>query len=111
MATANARTARRRVAWKRTIPTSRFQPAWRLGKAAYLFVSAGGCSARYPSEYSVTVSTTAGSASRGGATGNPAKNANPSRPETNIAFRRRTYRSRRQTKSATPQAAITGQWP
>ena len=57
---ANARTARCVVVWKRTIPTSRFQPACKLGKAAYLFVSVGGWRARYLSEYSVTVSTIAG---------------------------------------------------
>lgn len=96
MATANARTASRRVAPKRTMPTRRFHPRWRLGKAAYLFVSAGGWSARYPCEYWLTVSTTAASAKRGGAVGKPAKNAKPMSPEMNMAFRSRTYRSRRQ---------------
>jgi hypothetical protein len=46
MATAKARTGIRVVAWKRTMPSSRFQPKCRLGSAAYWFVSAGGCSAR-----------------------------------------------------------------
>jgi hypothetical protein len=46
MTTANARTTRRRVASKTTMATSRFQPTWRLGIAAYWFVSAGGCRAR-----------------------------------------------------------------
>jgi hypothetical protein len=46
MATAKTRTARCVVAWKRTMPTRRFQPMCRLGKAAYLLVSAGGWSAR-----------------------------------------------------------------
>ena len=44
--TAKARTALRLVAWKSTIATSRFQPTWRLGMAAYSFVNDGGCSAR-----------------------------------------------------------------
>lgn len=89
IATANARIVRDVVAWKTTMPTRMFQPAWRLGNAAYLFVRAGGCNARYPCEYSVTVSTIPGSASRGGATGKPAKKTNPIRPEMNIAFRSR----------------------
>jgi hypothetical protein len=46
IATANARSHQRVVAWKITIPSSRFQPKWRLGRAAYVFVSAGGWSAR-----------------------------------------------------------------
>jgi hypothetical protein len=33
--TANARMAQWRVAWKTTMPTARFQPAWKLGIAAY----------------------------------------------------------------------------
>jgi hypothetical protein len=97
IATANARTARCVVAWKSTIPRSRFQPACRLGNAAYLFVRAGGWRARYPFEYSVTVSTTPGSAIRGGATGTPAKKRKPMSPEMNIALRSSTYRSWRQT--------------
>jgi hypothetical protein len=44
--TANARTARWVVVPKRTMPTSTFHPACRLGKAAYWFVSPGGWSAR-----------------------------------------------------------------
>ena len=40
--TANARSAQWRVAWNTTIPTARFQPAWKLGIAAYWFTSAGG---------------------------------------------------------------------
>jgi hypothetical protein len=46
MATANARIPILVDAWKSTIPSRRFQPKWRLGSAAYWFVSAGGCSAR-----------------------------------------------------------------
>jgi hypothetical protein len=42
IATAKMRMPSRVVARKTTIPTRRFQPAWRLGKAAYMFVSAGG---------------------------------------------------------------------
>lgn len=90
IATAKARTASRFVAPNRTMPTRRFHPRWRLGKAAYLFVRAGGWSARYPCEYWLTVSTTIGSAKRGGAVGKPAKNAKPISPEMNIALRSRT---------------------
>lgn len=71
------------------MPSRMFQPACRLGKAAYWFVSAGGCRARYPREYSVTVSTMVGSTSRGGAIGSAAKKTNPIRPEMNIALRSR----------------------
>lgn len=70
------------------MPRRRFQPAWRLGRAAYWFVRDGGWSARYPREYSVTVSTSPGLASRGGATGNAAKKTNPIRAETSMAFRK-----------------------
>jgi hypothetical protein len=45
-ATTARRTARLATAVTRTIPTRRFQPACRLGNAAYWFVSPGGCSAR-----------------------------------------------------------------
>ena len=89
MATANARTESRVVAWKSTIPRRRFQPKWRLGRAAYWFVSAGGWSARYPLEYSVTVSTIPGTTMRGGATGTAAKKTKPISPEMIIAFRSR----------------------
>lgn len=44
--TAKVRTARWADVPKSTIPTSTFQPACRLGKAAYWFVKPGGCSAR-----------------------------------------------------------------
>jgi hypothetical protein len=88
MRTAKMRTPSRAVAWKSTIPTSRFQPACRLGNAAYTFVRAGGCSARYPWEYAVTVSKYSACARRGGATGKNAKKAKPTKPERNIAFRR-----------------------
>jgi hypothetical protein len=44
--TAKARTARWVVVPNSTIPTRTFQPACRLGKAAYWFVRPGGCSAR-----------------------------------------------------------------
>jgi hypothetical protein len=93
MSTAKTRMPMRVVAWKTTIPTRRFQPACRLGKAAYTFVSAGGCSARYPWEYAVTVSKYSGWAKRGGATGKSAKKAKPTKPERNIAFRRSRYRA------------------
>ena len=46
IATAKTRRDLRFVAWKRTMATSRFQPTWRLGIAAYWFVSDGGWSAR-----------------------------------------------------------------
>jgi hypothetical protein len=46
MSTAKTRRLHRVVAWKTTMPSRRFHPACRLGRAAYLFVSAGGCSAR-----------------------------------------------------------------
>ena len=111
MATAKTRTALRLVAWKSMIPTSRFQPACRLGSAAYWFVSAGGCRARYPSEYRVTVSTRPGSENRGGATGTKAKNAKPIRPEMIVASRRTRYFSRRRMYSTTALIAITGQCP
>lgn len=51
---------------------SRFQPTCRLGIAAYLLTSAGGCSTRYEDECWVTVSTNSGLNRRGGATGNVA---------------------------------------
>jgi hypothetical protein len=83
MMTAKMRTPSRAVAWKSTIPTSRFQPACRLGNAAYTFVRAGGCSARYPWEYAVTVSKYSACARRGGATGKNALAAlgDPADPE------------------------------
>lgn len=37
-------------------PTSRFQPKCRLGTAAYLLTSPGGCNTRYDSDRKVTVS-------------------------------------------------------
>jgi hypothetical protein len=45
-ATAATRRSTCLAARKTAIPTSRFQPKWRLGKAAYWFVRPGGCSAR-----------------------------------------------------------------
>ncbi len=111
IATAKIRTALRFVAWKRTMATSRFQPTCRLGMAAYWFVSDGGCRARYPSEYRVTVSTRLTTESRGGATGTKAKNAKPIRPEMIIASRRRTYLSRRRAYSTAALTRMKGQCP
>ena len=45
-ATATRRSARLVTAIRSTIPTRRFQPACRLGSAAYWFVRPGGWSAR-----------------------------------------------------------------
>jgi hypothetical protein len=45
-ATATMRSARLVTAVRSTMPTRRFQPAWRLGNAAYWFVRPGGWSAR-----------------------------------------------------------------
>ena len=42
MTTAKDRRSQCRVAWKTTIPTSRFQPAWKLGIAAYWLTRSGG---------------------------------------------------------------------
>jgi hypothetical protein len=42
----NSRTARRVDEPTSTIPTRRFQPAWKLGIAAYSFTSDGGSSCR-----------------------------------------------------------------
>ena len=42
IATANARTAQLRVAMNREIPSIRFQPAWKLGIAAYSLTSDDG---------------------------------------------------------------------
>ena len=39
---AKSRSAQWSVARKTTMPTARFQPAWKLGIAAYWFTSAGG---------------------------------------------------------------------
>jgi hypothetical protein len=44
IATAKPRTTQFRDARNNTIPTSRFQPAWKLGIAAYSFTSDGGSS-------------------------------------------------------------------
>lgn len=41
-AIARARSAQFRVAWKTTIPSRTFQPAWKLGIAAYWLTSSGG---------------------------------------------------------------------
>lgn len=85
--TANPRMARFVVAKKTTMPTRRFQPKWRLGIAAYWFVSAGGCSVRYEVDCWSTVSIRPASMSRGGAIGTSAKKRKPTRPDTNIALR------------------------
>ena len=69
IASANARSAQWRVAWKTTIPTARFQPAWKLGIAAYWFTSAAGRIWRYAADPPVYVSISGRSVSRGGATG------------------------------------------
>lgn len=87
--TAARRTTRDLVAVNTTIPSSTFQPTWRLGKAAYWFVSPGGWSARYELDWLVTVSTSPTSSSRGGATGTSAKNRNPIAPDTKNALRSR----------------------
>jgi hypothetical protein len=87
--TAARRTTRDLVAVNTTIPSSTFQPTWRLGKAAYWLVSPGGWSARYELDWLVTVSTSPTSSSRGGATGTSAKNRNPIAPDTKNALRSR----------------------
>ena len=68
------------------IPSSRFQPAWKLGMAAYSFTSEAGSTERYSLASIAIVSTRGREVSRGGATGKNAKNRNPITPETNIAF-------------------------
>ena len=78
-----------RVAWKTTMPNTRFQPAWKLGMAANWLTSDGGKICRYPSESRVTVSISGRSVSRGGATGNSAKMTSPMSP-----LSRHTLRSR-----------------
>ena len=45
-ATASARSAGLRVARKTTMPSSTFQPAWKLGIAAYWLTSSGGTTCR-----------------------------------------------------------------
>jgi hypothetical protein len=44
--TENARRTSDLLVPKSTMPTSRFQPKWRLGIAAYWLVQRGGCSVR-----------------------------------------------------------------
>ena len=88
-ATARNRKRSEVVAVNTTIPRSTFHPTWRLGKAAYWFVSPGGWSARYELDWLVTVSRRPTSKSRGGATGRSAKNRNPIAPDTKNAFRSR----------------------
>ena len=46
IAIAKLRSSQWRAAWNTTMPTSRFQPAWKLGIAAYSFTSEGGSSCR-----------------------------------------------------------------
>jgi hypothetical protein len=48
MSTAKARSAFRSVARKITMPSRTFQPAWKLGIAAYWLTSAAGSAVRYP---------------------------------------------------------------
>ena len=88
-ATADARSRLCRVAWKTTIPTSTFQPAWKLGIAAYWLTNSGGTIWRYPSACAVTVSTSGRSVSRGGATGKRAKMNRPASPLSRKALRSR----------------------
>jgi hypothetical protein len=59
----------------------------------------------------VTVSTSAGSASRGGATGKRAKKKNPIPAETSMALRSSRYWSLRRRKRRIATVMITGQWP
>ena len=89
MRTAKARTRRLCDARKSITPSRRFQPAWKLGIAAYSLTSVGGSTVRYPPARSVIVSTIPTPASRGGATGNSANTTSPSAPES-----RQTLRSR-----------------
>lgn len=46
IAIAKPRTSQFRDDWNTTMPTKRFQPAWKLGIAAYSFTSDGGSSCR-----------------------------------------------------------------
>ena len=90
IATANPRTSRCREARKSMMPSSRFQPAWKLGIAAYSFTSVAGSTERYSLASCVIVSSRGRLVSRGGATGKKAKITRPRPPDT-----RQTLRSRR----------------
>ena len=87
MRTANVRTAMWCDARHSVTPSARFQPAWKLGIAAYSLTIDGGRIVRYVSACRLTVSTPS-AASRGGATGNSAKTRRPSPPETRQTVRR-----------------------
>ncbi|GIJ75498.1 hypothetical protein Voc01_104150 [Virgisporangium ochraceum] len=111
-----AATARARVHTRRTAATSarltmRFQPTCRLGSAAYWFVKAAGWSTRYALLCWVIVSTSAGSARRGGATGTVAKTTSPTPPDTRIALRARAKTAGCRSASQVRLTAITGQCP
>lgn len=93
ISTANARSATLRLTRNSSIPSSRFQPAWKLGIAAYSLMNDGGSAFRYPSACSVTVSSRPTGASRGGATGKSAKITSPNPPDSRITVRSRRYSS------------------
>jgi hypothetical protein len=72
------------------IPSSRFQPAWKLGMAAYSFTSEAGSTERYSLASIAIVSTRGREVSRGGATGKKAKISRPMAPDTRPTSRSRT---------------------
>ena len=88
--TANARTSTCREARKSMIPSRRFQPAWKLGIAAYSLTSEAGSIERYSLASIVIVSTRGRVVSRGGATGKKAKITRPMPPDTRQTLRSRT---------------------
>jgi hypothetical protein len=87
--TATSRRSGRVVAPSTTRPSSRFQPAWKLGIAAYSFTSDRGRICRYSPRPAETVSMTARPLSLGGATGNTVKTTNPIEPVSRMALRSR----------------------
>ena len=112
MSTANARSATLRLTRNSSMPSSRFQPAWKLGIAAYSLMNDGGSTVRYAARvqrHRVEQADRREPRRRDREERRRSRARAP--PEIRITVRSRRYSSGPRWKSRTPPAISTGQWP